>query len=68
MVKDFLRSIEAMVRVDKFFAIGDEIVYVREVPPGITPCEGITSAAQEKGQGISACLRRERFSRTVCTT
>lgn len=33
----FLRSIGAMVSLDTFLTISDEIVYVRKVPPGIMP-------------------------------
>jgi hypothetical protein len=35
----FLRSIGAMLNVDAFFTIGNEMVYVRKLPPGIIPIQ-----------------------------
>jgi hypothetical protein len=32
----FIRSIGAMLNVDAFLTIGNEMVYVRRLPPGIT--------------------------------
>lgn len=36
----FLRSIGARVSIDTFLTICNDIVYVREVPPGIIPIQG----------------------------
>ena len=35
----FLRSIGAMLSVDAFLTIGDNMVYVRELPQGIKPVQ-----------------------------
>jgi hypothetical protein len=37
---EFLQSIGAMVSVDTFITISNQIVYVRKLPPGIMPIQG----------------------------